>query len=249
MAQLGSARAWGARGPRFESGHPDHCALLPNWPNRIQLEGDLSYNVLDPQKTALVFFDMLNAYVHTSKEQERITKPFVDNCQKVLSAARSVNVPVYYARADHRHDGKDSANLYSDTSISGEPWSDPEEKPFKPYLLVYAGDWSSEIIPELQPRQNDYIIAKHRWNAFFQTHLELSLRTRGIDTIILCGGATEVGIASTAYCARDSDFNIVVVSDACRSGNQDNHEQFMNRIFPFMARVRTTDQVIAMVKG
>jgi nicotinamidase-related amidase len=191
---------------------------------------------------------MLNAYVHSSKEQEEATKAFVGNCQRVLAAARPAGVPVYYARADHRHDGMDAASLYNDTNIAGEPWPDPEDKPFKPYLLVYAGDWSSEVISELQPMAEDYIIAKHRWNAFYQTHLELSLRTRGIDTVVLCGGATEVGIAATAYSARDSDFNVVVVSDACRSGNQDNHDQFMNRIFPFMARVRTTDQVVEMIE-
>ncbi len=209
----------------------------------------MSYNKLEPERTALLFFDMLNAYVHSSEEQESITKSFVTNCQKILSVGRTRNIPVYYARADHRHDGKDSANLYNDTNISGEPWPDPEDKPFRPYLLVYAGDWSSEIIDELKPEKDDYIIAKHRWNAFFQTHLELSLRTRGIDTLILCGGATEVGIAATAYCARDSDYNVVIVSDACRSSNQDNHEQFMNRIFPFMARVRTTEQVVAMLNS
>jgi nicotinamidase-related amidase len=91
------------------------------------------------------------------------------------------------------------------------------------------------------------MITKHRWNAFHQTHLELSLRSRGIDTIVICGGATHIGVASTAYAARDLDFNLVIVRDAC-SGLEDNVEQFMNRIFPIFARIRAADEVIAMME-
>ena len=55
-----------------------------------------------------------------------------------------------------------------------------------------------------------------------------------------------MGIASTAFAARDLDYNLVIVSDACTSPEGDNHDQFMRRVFPRMARVRTTAQVIAM---
>jgi nicotinamidase-related amidase len=130
-----------------------------------------------------------------------------------------------------------------------QPWPNPEEKPFRPYRTVPAGDWKSEVIDELKPLDsNDYMMPKHRWSAFHQTALELSLRTRGIDTLILCGGATEIGIASTAYQARDLDFNLIIVSDATSTSRDDNQYQFMVRIFPMMARVRTTDQVIQMIK-
>jgi len=54
-------------------------------------------------------------------------------------------------------------------------------------------------------------------------------------------------VASTAYAARDLDYNLVVVSDACTSPEQDNHAQFVRRIFPRMARVRTTEEVLRML--
>jgi len=56
-------------------------------------------------------------------------------------------------------------------------------------------------------------------------------------------------VASTAYAARDLDYNLVIVSDACTSPEGDNHKQFMERIFPRMARVRTADQVARMLAG
>ncbi len=208
----------------------------------------MSYSAIDPNRTALLFFDMLNAYFHTGSDDEQAAaKPMLDNCRTVLAHARNARIPVFFARADHRPDGLDSALLYTDSDIRGNPWPNPEERPFKPYLLVHANDWSSSIVPELDPQPTDYYIPKHRWSAFHQTSLELSLRSRGVDTIILCGGATDVGIASTAFAARDLDFNLIIVSDACRSANHDNHNQLITRIFPFMARVRTTQQVAAMI--
>ena len=58
-----------------------------------------------------------------------------------------------------------------------------------------------------------------------------------------------MGIASTAFAARDFDYNLVIISDACTSPEQDNHAQFMNRIFPRMARVRTPAQVLQMLSN
>ena len=90
---------------------------------------------------------------------------------------------------------------------------------------------------------------KHRWSAFHGTYLDLALRARGIDSLLLCGGSTDVGIAATAFAARDFGYNLLIISDACTSPEQDNHAQFMKRIFPRMARVRTTDQVLRMLRA
>ena len=81
---------------------------------------------------------------------------------------------------------------------------------------------------------------KHRWSAFHGTYLDLALRAQDVNTIVLCGGSTDVGIASTAYAARDLDYNLIIVSDACTSPERDNHDQLMRRVFPRMSRVRTT---------
>jgi nicotinamidase-related amidase len=102
-----------------------------------------------------------------------------------------------------------------------------------------------EVIPELAPQPGDYVIKKHRWSTFHQTHLELSLRTAGIDTIMICGGSTEVGVASTAYSARDRDFNLILLRDVCTSGQAGVVDFFMDKVFPIFARVMTVEQAIA----
>ena len=129
------------------------------------------------------------------------------------------------------------------TTPSVEEWENPEA------LADLAGYIQEQVIDELKPQPQDYMVPKFRWSAFHQTYLDLALRSRNIDTLVISGGSTDVGVASTAYAARDLDYNLVIVSDACTSPEEDNHRQFMQRIFPRMARVRTAGQVVRMLAG
>ena len=65
--------------------------------------------------------------------------------------------------------------------------------------------------------------------------------------MIICGGSTDVGIASTVYAARDMDYGIVVISDCCYSARGNNNQFFMERVFPRMGRVMTVDQAVALM--
>ncbi|MCH7654442.1 MAG: cysteine hydrolase [Chloroflexi bacterium] len=200
----------------------------------------MSYKALDPDKTALLFFDMLNQY-HTNDE------PLVLNCVRLREAADAHGIPVFFAMADHRPDGADAATLYTDTGYGLEPWPDPEHGAGGVRRAMVSGSKEIQVIDALAPKSEDYVIKKHRWSAFHQTSLELSLRTRGVDTIVLCGGSTRIGIGSTAYSARDLDFNLVIVRDCCSDSLEDTMAQYMERVFPVMARVRTADETIAMM--
>lgn len=203
-------------------------------------------NTFDPASSAVLVFDMLNGHIKKDDEATRTRMaPVVKNAQRVVESARQADMMIAYALANHRADGGTTVRTIRDTnnrlqplddSISGEP-------------LLSGGTWGTEIIEEIAPREQDYMIPKFRWSAFYQTYLEVALRARKVDTLVLMGGSTDVGVASTAYSARDRDFNLVIVSDACSSPEQDSHDQFMNRIFPRMARVRTTDQVCEMIGG
>jgi nicotinamidase-related amidase len=170
-------------------------------------------------------------------------EPVVTSAVRLLEAARAAEALIAYAAANHRSDNGTTVNTLRDTDNRMRPMaSGTHHEP-----LVRGGTWRSEIISELAPRPEDYLIPKYRWSAFHQTYLDLALRARNINTIVLSGGSTDVGIASTAYAARDMDYNLVIVSDACTSPETDNQDQFMRRIFPRMARVRTTDQVVKML--
>ncbi len=203
---------------------------------------------LDLARTALLFFDMLNGHV---KKNDPATKaryaPVIACAVRLLEAARRAGLVVMYAGAHHRPDNATSAHLVTDTDNRLRPLAPGAPRERKP--VVAAGTWEAQVIDELEPQPQDYIIPKFRWSAFHQTYLDLALRNRNIDTLVIAGGSTDVGVASTAYAARDMDYNLVIVSDACTSPEEDNHRQFMQRIFPRMARVRTGAQVLRMLAG
>src|SRR4029453_14094644 len=111
----------------------------------------------------------------------------------------------------------------------------------------HKGSKDSEIAAEVAPAEGDVVVPKNRWSSFFQTNLELQLRVRGLDTIVIAGGSTDVGIAATVYAARDMDLGIVVVRDACYSMRGNNNEFFMERVFPRMGRVMTVDAAVELM--
>ena len=209
----------------------------------------MNVNHFELKKTALLFFDILNGYVPEAEPgNPRLLKPWIQNAVRLGKAGRAAGLPIFFAKGNHRPDNATTALILTDTNNSLTPW--PNGEVVKGKMHVIAGDKSSDVLTELEPKPEDYYIVKYRWSAFFQTYLDLALRSRGIDTIIVSGGSTDVGVASTLYSGRDLDYNMIVVSDACgTSHNQRAHDTLMELIFPRMARVRTTDEVLKMIRN
>lgn len=216
----------------------------------------MPFDALNPHSTAVLFFDILNASYHAPRLEppERKEKSTViANCVKLRAAADRVGSPVFFAQPNHRDDGRDAEHLYTDTDTDLRPRADPEGERLSHSIGRRPGCWEGEIVEELRPLVQDYVVLKNRWSAFYQTSLELGLRTAGIDTIVLAGGSSKSGITSTAYSARDRDFHLVIVRDAVSAsrssdgGTDADFAWMMDRLFPRLARVRTTDQVTAML--
>lgn len=202
---------------------------------------------LDPARTGLLLFDLLRGHVERDEASRARFAPVIANAAALLAAARRTGALVAYARADHRADRSTTVRTIRDTDNRLRPLSAEDAARDGP--LLTGGTWETEIVPALAPRDGEHVVPKHRWSAFHGTWLEILLRARGIDTLVLCGGSTDVGIASTAFAARDLDYHLVVASDACTSPEDDNHRQLMARVFPRMSRVRTTAEVVAMLGG
>jgi nicotinamidase-related amidase len=199
-------------------------------------------------KTAMLFFDTLNGSLHPgdpARQAEVDASGYIGILEKINRACREAGIAVFYTRPEHRPDFKDWPRTIIDAGHHGDSSGGPRMSADPGSV---AGSRAAQVIAEVAPQPGDYVITKHRWSSFHQTHLELSLRTAGIDTIMLAGGATEVGIASTAYSARDHGLNIILLRDACRSTKEGMNDYFMDRVFPIFARVRTVDQAIALMQ-
>ncbi|MBI4526319.1 MAG: cysteine hydrolase [Deltaproteobacteria bacterium] len=208
----------------------------------------MNLNDIELKKTAILFFDILNGYYHEAGEAAKARKkPMVDGAVRLMKAGRQAGIPIFFAKGNHRVDSATSALILTDTKINLTPWPDGVVTKDRPVAL--QGKSGSDVIPELDPRPDDYYIPKYRWSAFYQTYLDLALRSAKIDTLIVSGGSTDVGVAATVFAGRDLDYNMIVVRDACATvHDQRAHDVLMDLIFPRMCRVRTLDQVLQMIK-
>jgi nicotinamidase-related amidase len=103
---------------------------------------------------------------------------------------------------------------------------------------------ASELVPEAGIQPGDIIITKRQWGAFYGTNLEQALDRKGIDTIIMAGIATNMGVESTARAAFDAGYALVFAEDAMTTMSAEWHEFPIKNLFPRMGRVRTTAEII-----
>lgn len=203
---------------------------------------------LAPDHTGLMLFDTLNGYLHPQNDPAKAAflkeRNILPNLQRLLAGAREAGLTTFYPAGAHAPGDSDSVERLTDTDMDLKTGGGADA-PIRPHF--HKGSRDSEIAPELAPLASDVIVPKQRWSSFFQTNFDLQLRVRGIDTIVIAGGSTDVGIASTVFAARDLDYGIVVVRDGCYSTRGNNSDFFMDRVFPRMARVMSAGEAVSLM--
>ena len=180
---------------------------------------------LDPKKTALVLIDLQNAVVGMNPAPHTAAQ-VVENSKKLADAFRVHSAPVVYVRVD--------LNDYMKL-----PVDQPHNMGDKPLPPV-----ASEIAASAGFQPGDILITKRHWGAFAGTDLEQQLKNRGIDTVVLTGISTNVGVESTARQGTGLGFAFVLVEDACSAQDAEQHRYAFEEIFPRLTRVRSTDEVL-----
>jgi len=184
---------------------------------------------LTPARTALVVIDLqrgtaaMPAAPHPASD-------VVAHAAAIAHALRAAGGTVVLVRVTPSTDGRDALRPRTDM-----PASHPGPRP---------PDWA-EIVPELGPEPGDLVITKRQWGAFYGTELDLQLRRRGIDTILLAGISTNVGVESTARDAFERGYEQVFVEDAMTARSPDDHAHTLRAVFARIGRVRSTAEVLA----
>ncbi|MFA1511231.1 MULTISPECIES: isochorismatase family protein [Priestia] len=177
---------------------------------------------IDFTKTALVLIDLQKGIVPIGGDE------IVEKSVQLVNRFREQNGFISFVRVDFQ-DGKDALMPETDQKPSA-----PQERP---------ADWA-EFDPRLNVQESDYIVTKRQWGAFFGTDLDLQLRRRGIDTIVLCGIATNIGVESTAREAFQYGYNQIFITDAMATFTKEEHEATLSYIFPKIGKLRTTQQFL-----
>jgi nicotinamidase-related amidase len=182
--------------------------------------------VVDLDRTALIIIDMQRDFLEPGgfgaalgNDVERL-KVAVPPCRAVLDVARSRKLLVIHTREGHRPDLHDAPPLKVERG-------DPALRigaPGPMGRILVRGEPGHDIIPELYPIAGEPVIDKPGKGAFYQTDLELMLRNRGVDTLMVCGVTTEVCVNTTVREANDRGFRCIVLSDCCASYFPQFHE-------------------------
>jgi len=194
---------------------------------------------LNPKTAALLLQDLQNELIKGSRPVVPLSgAALIANCQKLLTKARAVRMPVIYVRVARRPDLKDAPR---------PPLGTPPGGGGAPSLI--EGSDGAAIVAELAPRPEDVVVTKHTTSPFHTTDLGVYLRRFGISTLLLTGYSTTGVVEGSLRDARDQDYDCVVVRDCCAAATVQEHDTCMDIIFPRMAWVASVEEVINAIQG
>jgi nicotinamidase-related amidase len=103
------------------------------------------------------------------------------------------------------------------------------------------GDPGTWVHPGVVPAPGEVIVTKRRVSAFTGSDLEVVLRARGVDSLVLAGIATSGVVLSTLRQAADLDYRLTVLADGCLDADPEVHRVLVEKVFPRQADVVRID--------
>jgi len=175
-------------------------------------------------KEAVIVVDMLNDFVYGKLACER-GLTIIPNLQKLIEAAGKHGKPVVFVNDAHLP-------------------SDPEMKLWGEHAM--KGTKGAEVIPELQPTSQDYVLEKRNYSGFFETGLELLLRSLNVDTVVITGLHTHMCCRHTAADAFMRGFSVIGAEDGLNAFTEDDHKAGINEFRNvYAARIAAVGELTA----
>lgn len=169
--------------------------------------------MIEPARAAFLLIDMQNGFIDgASPLCIAGAAATVPACAHALAAAREHGLAVFHVRRAYAADGSDVE------AVRWEAWAEGGRP------LSSADPMSLACPSELAPAPGEPVVVKPSWSAFFGTDLDVLLRTRGIDTLVLAGTTTPNCVRSTAYDGLARGFNVAVLRDATSSRSPEAQE-------------------------
>jgi nicotinamidase-related amidase len=178
------------------------------------------------QNTALLVMDMQLGIVSNFPNPENIIK----NVAQAIEVARNKNIDIIYVTLGFK-------NGIADISPNNRLFA-----PYREHIKDIDLEEFSKVHPALTPKNDDIKVMKRRVSAFTGSELEVVLRSKGIQHIILSGVATGGIVLSTTTEAADKDYKITVLSDGCADRDEEVHRVLTTKIFLRHAEVLTIEE-------
>jgi nicotinamidase-related amidase len=196
---------------------------------------------IDRARAALIAYDVCRrALTPADPARRSALRPVLDAWARLIAAAREAGLPVIYTTPVSRADGADVVLLPTDLSAeTGTP----------PLTNAVEGTEEAGFPDEIAPRPEDYVFLKRRPSAFYGTGVAELLRMLRRDTILIGGGATNRGVETSVREAFNLDLAAIVVRECCWGSDAAAHAYSLDTAMKMYARIRSLDQVAAMLRG
>jgi nicotinamidase-related amidase len=197
----------------------------------------------DPSTSTLVPMDFQNYGLHPDGYWARQGLPefpsgayaAVANLARVLTVARAAGLLIVHVRAAWRP-GSPEMNMAVPVFARG-----PDRAP--------EGTWAADFYQPVAPKVDEIVVTKRGIGAFNGTELDRLLRIRGVNTVILCGIATNWVVEGTAMDAADLGYRVIVPEDCSASVTAEMHQFAIERVLPDIATISTADDIIAYLEA
>ena len=186
---------------------------------------------INPKTTAVIIIDLQKGITAFPSQPHDVRK-VIQNAVEILDVSRKLGMPIFLVHVAPSRDFKDALRPQSEKALS---------------FGNLPEDWA-EYVPELSVQTSDFQILKRQWGAFYGTELDLQLRRREIETIILLGISTNKGVESTARDAYERGYNQLFVEDAMSARAPEEHFCSIKNVFPFLGKVCLTEEVVGALK-
>ena len=176
---------------------------------------------IDLTRTAVLVIDILGGEEGVTPGLETMG----ENAVAIVKAARAKGLPVVFSCDAH------DARFDREIELWGEHGM--------------AGSEAAKPLAAFDLQESDIVVPKRRYNGFFQTDLDLTLRELGVDTLIAFGADTNICVLQTLAGAYFLGYKTVVPGDACGTfliGTQEGGLEYFTRCYD--SRVTTTEHVL-----
>jgi nicotinamidase-related amidase len=190
------------------------------------------------QSRALLVLDLLNDIVHHDGQyaphgyaEQVSNRGVLKQAATAIERARTAGIPVIYVVVGFSPDFSEcppGSPVFAEAREAGK---------------LVMGTWATRIHDAVRPQDGDPIVLKRRISPFFGTELDLILRTRKVDTLLLTGVSTDLVILATARDGHDRDYQVEVLADATAAADLESHECAL-RLIARTATVSTVDEAL-----
>jgi ureidoacrylate peracid hydrolase len=197
---------------------------------------------LKDRKAALIVVDVQNDFCHSQGafgkrgiDLSPLEKP-ANNLLLLIDHCRKSNVPIIFVRTIH--------SGWTDA----DSWTGRLAGAGKEMLICRPDTWGAEFF-KVEPRETDFIVTKHRFSGFVGTELDLVLRSRGIETLLMTGFTTNVCVETTARDGFNLNYRIILVEDCCGAFSAEEHASAITNINKYFGVVADSDSLGELLKS